>query len=137
MSEETKVVSDPEKIYLEPLPAENVIGRQWCEDDVWGNGATAYVREDLFRYSVAGEKAAENEILRLRKYSSDLVADLEKKEAQLAEARAENERLRTAAREVVSWDWRRLHLRPGHKDWLEAPRSVEALEAALAGKESE
>jgi len=36
---------------------------------------------------------------------------------------------------VVAWDWRRLQLRPGHKDWLEAPRSVEALEKALSGEE--
>ena len=52
----------------------------------------------------------------------------------IKELEAENERLRSAALAVVSWDWRELHLHPDHIDWTAAPRSIDELEKALEGE---
>lgn len=36
-----------ERIWLEPVePVDPIEGRQWCRDNVWGNGVE-YVRADL------------------------------------------------------------------------------------------
>lgn len=60
-------MTDHERIWLEPAPgADEDYGRQWCQHEVWEDGVE-YVRADLA------------EITTLRK--------------ELAEARAENERL--------------------------------------------
>lgn len=49
----------------------------------------------------------------------------------IKELEAENKRLRSAALEVVSWDWRELQRHPDHIDWIAAPRSIDELEKAL------
>ena len=48
--------------------------------------------------------------------------------------RAENKRLRSAALDVVSWDWRELQQHPDHVDWIAAPRAIDNLEKTLEGE---
>ena len=52
----------------------------------------------------------------------------------IKELESENNRLRSAALEVVSWDWRALRRRPNHIDWMAAPHAVDNLEKALEGE---
>jgi len=41
---------DHERIWLEPAPgADKECGQMWCQDNVWGDEATEYVRADLAR----------------------------------------------------------------------------------------
>ena len=50
------------------------------------------------------------------------------------ELELEIKRLRSAALDVVSWDWRALRRRPNHIDWMAAPHAVDILEKALEGE---
>jgi hypothetical protein len=50
------------------------------------------------------------------------------------ELESEIKRLRSAALDVVSWDWRALRRRPNHIDWMAAPHAVDNLEKALEGE---
>ena len=50
------------------------------------------------------------------------------------ELESEIKRLRSAALDVVSWDWRALRRRPNHIDWMAAPHAVDILEKALEGE---
>jgi hypothetical protein len=50
------------------------------------------------------------------------------------ELESEIKRLRSAALDVVSWDWRELQKRPDHIDWMAAPRAIDNLEKALEGE---
>ena len=50
------------------------------------------------------------------------------------ELESEIKRLRSAALDVVSWDWRALRWRPNHIDWMAAPHAVDNLEKALEGE---
>jgi hypothetical protein len=50
------------------------------------------------------------------------------------ELESEIKRLRSAALNVVSWDWRALRRRPNHIDWMAAPHAVDNLEKALEGE---
>lgn len=75
-------MSEHERIFLEPAPgADEEYGRQWCQHGVWDDGVE-YVRADV----------AEDEITTLRK--------------DLAEARAENKRLKHTFEFVQRWAWR-------------------------------
>lgn len=41
-------LTEHERIWLEPAPGGDAdYGQQWCQDNVWGDGATEYVRADL------------------------------------------------------------------------------------------
>ena len=51
----------------------------------------------------------------------------------IKELEAENKRLRSAALEVISWDWRELQRYPDHIDWIPALRAIDNLEKALEG----
>lgn len=51
-------MSDHERIWLEASPgADNpTYDRQWCQDNVWGDEATEYVRADLYEAQLAGHR---------------------------------------------------------------------------------
>jgi len=55
-------------------------------------------------------------------------------QAKIEALESENKRLRSAALEVVSWDWRELRRRPNHIDWITAPHAVDKLKKALEGE---
>jgi len=55
-------------------------------------------------------------------------------QAKIKALESENKRLRSAALEVVSWDWRELRRRPNHIDWITAPHAVDKLKKALEGE---
>jgi hypothetical protein len=51
------------------------------------------------------------------------------------ELESEIKRLRLAALDVVSWDWRELQKHSDHIDWIPALRAIDNLEKALEGSD--
>lgn len=50
-------MSEHERIWLEPAPeSDPEFGRQWCQDNVWGDKATEYVRADLVDAKIAAAR---------------------------------------------------------------------------------
>lgn len=65
MSANSTLVS-PQKIWLEPAEdADPYTGRQWCEDDVWGNGVE-YVRADALEAVAARNAELEAGLITIR-----------------------------------------------------------------------
>lgn len=72
-------MTDHERIWLEPAPgADEEYGRMWCQDNVWGDDATEYVRAAAF-------EALEDESEELRIRLAGAFLNVGKAEARIAD----------------------------------------------------